>query len=328
MSEILGACGAALSALAFWLFNLLTFLRLTWLPLTLLSLTGFGWHYWSGEASISAMTGGTLFAPPYIGSVDGVLIWITLQLVAISSAAVAVHRAVLLDERRRGTLFHFRFGRGEAVYFGLGIIAYALMMALIAGQYLAQLTTPDISLSLFATVAKPFSDLGLASLSMFLFPGELDIFSMPPLNYALWAGLVFLAFAVMLFLSPWPAVAAAEEAFALPTVLGLTWGHIGAVVAYFATIAAVAGALFFALSLAGLSALAVAGSDGIGAFLASLSNAAPDTSLSVEMRGILNERRLALFQEVARFVSNILGVSLGATLISKLALYLHALRER
>lgn len=327
MFEILGACRAALSALAFWIFNLLTLLRLTWLPLTLLSLTGFAWHYWSGEASISAMTGGTLFAPPTIGSTDGILIWITLQLVAISSAAIAVHRAVLLDERHRGVFFHFRFGRREAVYFGLGVIAYGLMTALLAGQYLAQLTTPDISLSLFATIAKTYSDLGLVSLSMYLFPGELDVFSMPPLNYALWCALVIVAFAVMLFLSPWPAVAAAEESFALPTVLSLTWGRVGVIVAYFAMIALVAAALFFALSLAGLSTLALAGSDGVGSFLASLSNAPPDTSLSVEMRGILNERRLAFFQEIARFFGNMLGVSLGATLVSKLALYLHALRE-
>lgn len=315
----------------FWALNFTTLLRLTWLPLALLGVVGIGWQFWSSEAAIAAVhardSGGEpMFAPPYIGSVEGTLLWVTLQLVALSAAAVAVHRAALLSERRDGQYFSFRFGRSEAAYFAMGVIAYALMVALIAGQYVAQLTTPDLSLSLVGSVVKPYAELGLGSLSMFIFPGELEIFGMPPLNYALWCGLVLTTFVVLILLSPWPAVVAAEESLALPTTLALTVRRFGTIIVYFGTIAAIAGVIVLALSLGGLSAFAFAGTDALGAFFASLSNAPADASQNVEIQGILNERRLTFFQEIARFVIGVFGVSLGASLTSHLALHLHRLR--
>jgi hypothetical protein len=173
------------------------------------------------------------------------------------------------------------------------------------------------------SVVKPYSEIGLWSLSMFIFPGELPIFDMPPASYALWCALVIGTFAILIRLSAWPAVVAAEESLALPTALALTRRRTGIVVAYIATIAAIAGLVVIALSLAGLSSLAFAGSDAIGAFLGSLANAPSEAAQNVEIQGILNERRLAFFQEIARFLSGVFGVTLGATLISRLALHLH-----
>jgi hypothetical protein len=327
LGQVIDACKAASAALRFWALNLPTLLRLSWLPLALLSVVGFGWHYWSGEAAIAVANGGAaLIELPYTGSDEGIVLWVILQLVALSAAAVAVHRAVLLGERREGQYFHFGFGLSEAAYFAMGVIAYVLMVALVAGQYLAQLTMPDVTPALLGTVVKPYAELGLVSLSMFAFPGELAIFGMPPLNYALWCALVIATFVVLVRLSAWPAVVAAEGSLALPTALSLTRKRVGAIIAFFATVAAFAGVVLLLLSLAGLSSLAFAGADGLGGFLASLTNAGADATQSVEVQGILNERRLALFQEIARFLSGIFGVTVGATLTSHLALYLHGSR--
>lgn len=51
IGEALGAAKAAWAALVYWVCNFPTLVRLTWLPLLLLSLIGFGWQYWSGEAA-------------------------------------------------------------------------------------------------------------------------------------------------------------------------------------------------------------------------------------------------------------------------------------
>lgn len=161
MAEMIRAFAAAWAALRFWVLNLPTLLRLTWFPLAVLSLVGYGWQYWNTavdlafiEARGSPAAQAAIFAPPLIQSDEGVMLWAVLQLIALAAAAVAVHRVVVIGERRSGEFFAFSFGKAERAYFAMGLAAYALMVALIVGQHLAQLEVPTFNLYLAASVMK------------------------------------------------------------------------------------------------------------------------------------------------------------------------------
>lgn len=331
MRESVRAFWAAWTALYFWAVNLPTLLRLTWFPLALLSLTGYAWHYWSTAAELALVeTRGTpaaqsVFAPPMFQSEEGVLLWVTLQLIALSAAAVAAHRFVVTGERRNGEYFLFAFGNAERAYFAMGLAAYALMIALVAGQFLAQGELPALDLHLATRVTKLYAELGPWALSMLIFPGELPIFEMPPLNYALWSAIAIATGALVIRIAPWPAAVAAEGNFAIVQAITLTRSRALAVIAFFAAVAIAIAIAFAALAVAGLTSLAATGPDSLGRVLQAMTSAGTETAMvvqNVEIRSILHERKVGLFQEIARFVSGLIGVTLGATLISHLYLAL------
>jgi len=324
------AIAGAGTAIRFWILNLPTLLRLTWFPLALLAATSYYWTHWNSLTEIALIesrenpaAANGIFLLPLQQTLDGVLIFLTLQLIALSAAAVAVHRFIVKGERRRGEFFAFAFGPHERAYFAMGVIAYALMIALIAGQYAAQLTWPEINADTIISVAKPYAELGPWVLSMFAFPGELPIFEMPPLNYALWAALVIATFALIIRIAPWPALAATEDA-PLRHTLALTHGRTLTTVVYFATVAAMAAIAIALMSLAGLSSLVAAGYQDLGAILDSIAGdgASAPRHPNIEIQSVIEGRRLAFYQEIARFIAGLVGTTLGATIISHLYLTL------
>lgn len=331
MQQVVQAFVAAFRAIWFWLRNLHVLLKLVWFPLLVPSIAAWGWQYWrssvdiaNAEARTAAIDGEPvpyIDPPPAIDSDLMIVIWASLQLLSISAAAVAVHRFVVLGERRSGELFAFPFGRPERAYFGMGLIAFVLMLMLIAGQFMAQLELPTLDLSFVNSVVKPYAELGPWVLSMFLFPGELAIFGMPPLNYALWCALVIAAAAIMIRIAPWPAAVSVRENLALAETLSLTRGRPLTMLAFLCGIAVAAGLVFFILSVAGLSWLA-ASPESLANGLQAMQQATPPSTGNVEVDALLAERRLALYMEAMRYLSGLIGVTLGATLISHLYLVL------
>jgi len=320
------AMAGAISAIRFWILNLPTLLRLTWFPLALLAATSYYWTHWNSLTEIALIksredpaAASDIFLLPLPQTLDGTLIFLTLQLIALSAAAVAVHRFVVEGDRKRGEFFAFAFGKHERAYFVMGVVAYALMITLIAGQYAAQLTWPDISTDTIISVAKPYAELGPWVLSMFAFPGELPIFEMPPLNYALWVALVIATFALIIRIAPWPSLAATEDA-PLRHTLALTRHRTLTTVVYFATIAATAAIAIAIVSLAGLSSLVAAGYQDLGAIFAGIASdgASAPRHPNIEIQRVIDGRHLAFYQEIARFISGLVGTTLGATIISHL----------
>ena len=330
MSVFTGTAFAVISALRFWLFNLPTLVRLTWFPLAVVGLTTFTWSYWGPQTDIWQIQhpGSTLaFHPPLRDGTEGTLVWLTLYLIALSASATAVHRFMVLGDTRSGVIFSFPFGRAERAYFLLGVAAYILMCVLMLGQSAAQLELPINADSLVTTVLKAYAYLGPWALSIFIFPGELPVMTQPPLNYALWVLLVIATFTVVIRLSPWTSIAATEGRFALADSLRLTSGATGAILLYGFFVAlslVVVGGL---LSLSGLGFLA-SGPDGITQVLRSLTageqTVAPDENPMVQF--YMREITFSGYSEIVRFISGLLGVTLGAVLTSGLHLYLRRLK--
>jgi hypothetical protein len=326
MSVVTDPAFAVFAALRFWLFNLPTLLRLTWFPLAVASATSHAWTFWNSHIEVWNHLNPDRpsdYSLAYQGGLEGVAVWLTLQLVAISASAAAVHRFVVLGDSQPGSYFSFPFGRSEFSYFGAGIVAYLLMCLLWLGQYAAQVQWPEIDESLVTTVMKAHSALGLFSLSMFLFPGELPVFTQPPLNYALWVLLVMSAFAVMIRLWPWPSLAASEGRFALRETLRLTRGLTGTIVLYGLFAAISFAVVFGALSVAGLGYI-VSKPDGLNYLLQSLQvvrGPATETADPV-LQAISEARYMAMYFEAAHFVSSVVGISMGAVLTSHLHLLL------
>jgi hypothetical protein len=316
------AIAAVFAAIKFWIVNLPTLVRLTWFPLAVLGFTSYMWLHWTSLidiAYVEARNGNG--SPPSFDAAppdDVTIVWLTLQLIALSAAAAAVHRFVVLGERRAGEFFAFSFGKPERAYFLMGLIAYVLMVTLIAGQYAAQLTWPDLGSHMLDSVAKPYANLGPWSLMMFAFPGELPIFEMPPLNYALWSALVIALLAFLVRFAPWPAIAASESNLAIGDTLALTRGRSLTTVTFAAATAALLLLGLAILTLAGLSALAASGPDALGQMLKGLAANPGPQHPDIEIRSIINARDLAFYQEIARFIAGIVGITLGATLISHL----------
>jgi hypothetical protein len=330
MSVFTGTAFAVISALRFWLFNLPTLVRLTWFPLAIASAASLGWTFWNSHIEVWNHLNPDRpsdFSLPYQGGVEGIAAWLTLQLLAISASAVAVHRFVILGDVRPGRYFSFPFGRSELSYFCTGVVAYLLMCALWLGQYVAQLQWPEISESLVTIVLKAHADMGLFSLIMFLFPGELPVFTQPPVTYALWVLLVTLAFAVMIRLWPWPSLAATEGRLALRDTLHLTHGSTGTIVLYALFVAISFAVVFGALSIAGLGYI-VSKPDGLNYLFQSLQVVrGPATeTLDPILQAIFEERQMAMYFEAARFISSVVGITLGAVLTSHLYLLLKSRR--
>jgi hypothetical protein len=331
VAEAARAFGAAWVALRFWVANFPTLLRLTWLPVTLLSLAGYGWAYWNSAADLAmaqARASGTVADPFYLPSqqaFDGTILWATLQLIALSAAAVAVHRFVIAGERRPGEYFAFAFGRAELGYFAMGVASYVLVAALVAGQFLAQFQIPPLDAYVFSATMKPYTELGPFVLSLFIWPGEAAIFELPPPVYAAWCALVIATGAVLIRIAPWPATVAAEQNFALGRTFALTRGRTLTVVAFFAAIGIAVAIALAVLGAAGLSSLAFAGPEGLGGVVKAMTSANDFTATpvqNVEIRAILSERSIALYQEIARFLMGLIGITLGATLLAHLYLAL------
>jgi hypothetical protein len=139
----------------------------------------------------------------------------------------------------------------------------------------------------------------------------------------LWASLVIMALALLLLLAPWMAIVASEGRLALADSIQLTSRAPGTVVLFGVFVGLALVLLLVVLSIAGLGYIA----SNPGAFnLLVQSAVAPDDQTSVDpiIREQMRSLGLALGQEIYRFVSNIIGVTLGAVLTS--GLYLH-LRE-
>jgi len=332
VAEAVRAFGAAWAALRFWAVNFLTLLRLTWLPLLVLGLAGYGWTYWNTAADLTmakARANGVDADPfylPFQQRLDGTVLWAALQLIALSAAAVAVHRFVIADERRPGEYFAFAFGKAELGYFAMGAVAYLLVAALIAGQFLAQFAIPPLDDYVFSATMKPYTDLGPFVLSLFIWPGEAAIFELPPPVYAAWCALVIATVALLIRIAPWPAAVAAEQGFALRQVFALTRGRTLTVVAFFAAVGIAVAIAFAVLAVAGVSSLAFAGPEGLGGVMKAMTSSDADWTATpvqnVEIRSILSERSIGLYQEIARFLANLFGVTLGATLLAHLYLAL------
>lgn len=316
------AIAAVFAAMKFWIVNFPTLVRLTWFPLALLGFTSYMWLHWVSLVDIAHVearnAGGN--APPFAAAPpDAVtVVWLALQLIALAAAAAAVHRFVVLGEHRPGEFFAFSFGKPERAYLQMGLIAYVLMVTLVAGQYVAQLSWPDLGSHMIDSVAQPYANLGPWTLLMFAFPGELPIFEMPPLNYALWSALVIALLGFLLRLAPWPALAACEGNLAIGDTLALTRGRSLTTVFFAATTAALLLLGLAVLAVAGLSGLAAAGPDALSHMLQSLAANPGPQHPDVEIQSIINARDLAFYQEIARFISGLVGITLGATLISHL----------
>lgn len=325
MASVYRAFAAAWLALRFWVVNFPALVRLTWFPFALLGLVAYAWKYTNAptnapipmEAEGQPSTSVALL-PPF-ETIDGTLLWAVLQLIALSSAAAAVHRLVIAGERQRGEFFAFAFGNAERGYFAMGVVAYALMTALLVGQHFAQFAMPFFDDSLVMNVVKPYGELGPFVLMMFIWPGELGIFSMPPENYALWCAVVIATGAVLIRLAPWPATVAAERSFALAPTLALTRGQTLPVLVFFASLALAAAVIATILAFAGALSLVAAGPDQLGAML---KNMVSGGTHGGDIDVVAAEQALALYQEIARFIANVLGITLGATLLSHLYLAL------
>lgn len=327
MAEGFRAFGAAWSALWFWAVHSLTLIRLVWFPFALLGLVGYGWAYWNATSELIAAqaraAGGQAnpFFLPYQQGFEGHLIWALLQLIVLSSTAVAVHRFVIAGERRPGQYFAFAFGKAELGYFAMGVIAYVLVALLLTGQFLAQFSWPPFDDYVFSASIKPFSDLGPLVLSLFIWPGEQPVLDLPPATYAAWCALAIATGALLIRIAPWPAAVAAEQGFALRHALALTHGRTLTVVAYLGGISAAMMLGFAVLVLAGLSSIAAAGFQDFGSIIAAMGPSADWSATAVEnteIRSILRERDAAAGYEIGRFIMGVLGVTLGATLLARL----------
>jgi hypothetical protein len=330
MSVFFGTAFAVISALRFWVLNLPTLVGLTWFPLALVSLTTFAWSYWDLQTQIwHRQHPGMLLAvyPPLQGGTEGTLFWLTLHLIALSASATAVHRFMVLGDARPGGTLAFPFGRAERAYFLLGITAYILMFVLVLGQSVTQLEWPSISDSLVSTVLQAFADLGPWALSLFIFPGELPVLTQPPLNYALWVLLAIAACTVLIRLSPWTSIAATEERFALADSVRLTSGATGAILLYGFFVALCLVVVMAVLAVSGLGFLA-AEPDGIARLMQSFTGGTPVTAPNEDpiVQYYMHEITLAGYFEIVRFISSLLGVTLGAVLTSGLHLYLRRLK--
>lgn len=326
MHAITSTARAVFASLRFWVVNLPTLLRLTWFPLLLLGAVSYAWFYWNSSIetwnALNPSQKSYVFLP-YHGSLDGTLIWLAMHLIALSASATAVHRFCVNGEDRPGTWFAFSFGRAEGWYAVASVIGYLLMCLLVLGQYVTQFEWPQLTDSLITTVMKAHADLGPWSLSMFLFPGEIPAFTQPLPNYALWISLVITALAVLLLLAPWMAIVASEGRLALADSLQLTSRAPGTVVLFGIFVGFALMLLLVALTIAGLSYIAT-NQAAFNELVQIALTPGDTTSVDPIIRDQMRSLGLALGQEIYRFVSNIIGVTLGAVLTS--GLYLH-LRE-
>lgn len=301
----------AFASFWFWARSFPTLLRVSWFPVTVLCAASLGWQTLNGAADVAAHEAHAAWPgyilPPF-GTREASLLWALLQLVALSSAAVAVHRVVQADERRPGEWFAFSFGRREAAYAGMGLIAYGLVGAILAGQYVAQLTMPDLgSIADFTLTA--FAGMGPFALGLVIWPGELSIFGMPPLNYALWCAVVIATGAVALRLVVWPAAVADRGDVGVVAALQATRGRLPIVLGYIAGVCVVAAIALGVLAIGGLFSLEAGGTNALTQALKSPGG----TGASIETA-----------KEIARYVSDLFGVTLGAVLTSRLYLLLRA----
>lgn len=326
MHVITTTARAVLASLRFWVVNLPTLLRLTWFPLFLLGVVSYGWFYWNTSVdnwNVQHPSQPRETILPFYASIEGTLLWLAIHLVVLSSCATAVHRFCVNGESRPGAYFSFSFGRAEAWYADASVIGYLLMCLLLLGQYVTQFEWPQIDESLVTTVMKTHADLGPWSLSMFLFPGEIPAFTQPLPNYAVWISLVITALAVLLLLAPWMSIVASEGRLALADSVELTSRAPGTVVLFGVFVGLALVLLLVVLSVTGLGFLA-ANSAAFDQLIQSIFSPSGATAADPVTSGHMTELGIALGQEIYRFVSHLLGVTLGAVLTS--GLYLH-LRE-
>lgn len=330
-SSLVKSYVAAWSAFWFWARSLPALIALTWFPLALLSLTSYAWAYARTEAHLAQIEGrASIFTGvPDAGSFDGVLLWAALHLLAFAAACVGVHRFVAVGDKGPSEFLAFPFDKPERAYALMGVIAYAGAIALVIGQYLAQASTDFFLEDLVPYVVRLYGELGLSALNILIWPGELAIFDMPPANYAAWVALVIATGTALIRLSVWPTVVSVEGKLGLADALALTRGRALEIVVYalgFATAAIVVAAIL--VLIGGVSLAHVGNGDPFAPLrdliAQSTMTAAVPQGASVETRAVLNERNLALVEELIRFPRNLIAATLGGTLLARLYVHLSA----
>jgi hypothetical protein len=113
------------NALGFTLWNVFTIFRLTWLPIgflvAVILLPAFFLHTDFARVAYG------LEEPEKDSALATFLTYqlalIVLQAVAATSAAVAVHRVILFNDRKHGHYFLFAFGKTEVAFFVMGVLS-------------------------------------------------------------------------------------------------------------------------------------------------------------------------------------------------------------
>ena len=178
---------------AFWFVaaNLFTLFRLCWFPIAVLiaaqAVLGQGLATLAGGTSDAVLEASPFSTPSY---------WLSavLQTIALSVAAVRVHRFVLFDDRRPGEYFLFAFGKTEA--------SYVAMVASLIGAAFAASAVMTVGISI----------LHKSTLEALNLPLE-DPISRTLFVAFLGAG-VFIVLWFVIRLSLWPVVVVANEALA------------------------------------------------------------------------------------------------------------------
>ncbi|MBI1209912.1 MAG: hypothetical protein GC190_00475 [Alphaproteobacteria bacterium] len=247
------------NAIAFVPLNLMTIVRLTWLPLLLIGLVQLAVSYWRLSEMIEMMQHfdpGSMFKVPTtqplasLGWPVSVALYV-LQLISIAVVAVALHRVILFNERKPGVWFSFPFGRTEFFYALMAVTA--LILVVVVGALLA---LP------FVVVITP---LGLTP-EAYLQPQTWSMIAMSLAQKPHWFFVVALVVVyggviwLLLRLAAWPPTLVAEGGFGLARAWSLTRGnalrYLGLFLLVFVFFAAIGVAAYFFVAAQHISIMA------------------------------------------------------------------------
>lgn len=234
------------NAVKFVFANILTIVRLAWLPLLVLAAAQYFIQMQIMRAQIAALgaAGPGISLDEALSAAQSVaplsLLLTALSILAVSIVAVALHRVILFDDRKPGTYILFSFGPAERTY-ALMAVLYAFGVAAIF------LVIMWVATAILLPAAGSAGDLVIRMINGTLDPNALKDSALFGLVMALAAILVVIVVARLMVL---PAAVVATGRLAVSESLALTRGNVWRIVGlWFVTMFAILVALMIVASL-------------------------------------------------------------------------------